>query len=713
VVGAPQIALVGNPNSGKSSLFNRLTGLRSKTGNYPGVTVSRFVGGCAIDGCDFTVEDLPGSYSLEPISPDEEIVADILEGRVEGVGQPDVVLAVVDATTLQRGLVLVSQLLQLDRPVCLVVTFTDELVARQGTLDVAALGRAVGVPAIAVVANRTGRLTELRELLKDYTGWPSPPVPPPSEHGELDAWIVSVLHSAGYRAPQPHQATRSVDRVLLHPLWGAVVFLGVMFAFFQIIFGVAAPLQGLVESLFGWLGGLVEDHVGNPVLSGLLGHALIGGVGGVVVFVPQIMLLFLLISILEGVGYLSRAAFLMDRLLARFGLEGRAFVALLSSFACAVPGIMATRTMPSAKERIATMMAAPLMTCSARLPVYVLLIGLLVPTSARVGPVGAQGLVMFGLYLLGAVSAMLAAWVFRRLSDRGDQPALPFYLEMPPYRIPSLRSVLLSMWESAVTFLRKVGSIILLTTVALWVLLNLPAHSAADLTRARHRPRRPVGRSRLHRRAQLCRLRRAGAGAGVRAAGLRLARQRGRPRLALGARDLRGHDGPDLLRGQPRGPGPGAQGLDLHRRASGGTARLHGGHARGAAGVLRLCPAVHVNRGGDAPREWHLAMAGHRLLLHARARVDHGAARPHDRGGGDVMPEAAPEDQLVPVHPETVAGDAQRLRWVTPVGSLPFLGPVAVAPRGPRRPGRAGRPRRPGGRARRGGDVAARRCQVA
>lgn len=484
VVGAPQIALVGNPNSGKSSLFNRLTGLRSKTGNYPGVTVSRFVGGCTIDGEDFTVEDLPGSYSLEPISPDEEIVADILEGRIEGVDQPDVVLAVVDATTLQRGLVLVSQLLQLDRPVCLVVTFTDELLARQGALDVAALGRAVGVPAIAVVANRTGKLTELRDLLKNHEGWSSPPVPPPSEHGELDAWIVSVLHTAGYRAPQAHQATRAVDRVLLHPLWGAVVFLGVMFGFFQIIFGVAAPLQGLVESLFGWLGNLVEDHVGNPVLSGLLGHAIIGGVGGVVVFVPQIMLLFLLISILEGVGYLSRAAFLMDRLLARFGLEGRAFVALLSSFACAVPGIMATRTMPSAKERIATMMAAPLMTCSARLPVYVLLIGLLVPTSARVGPIGAQGLVMFGLYLLGAVSAMLAAWVFRRLSDRGDQPALPFYLEMPPYRIPSVRSVLLSMWESAVTFLRKVGSIILLTTVALWVLLNLPAHSAADLARA-------------------------------------------------------------------------------------------------------------------------------------------------------------------------------------------------------------------------------------
>jgi len=484
VVGAPQVALVGNPNSGKSSLFNRLTGMRSKTGNYPGVTVSRFVGGCAIDGCDFTVEDLPGSYSLEPISPDEEIVADILEGRVEGVGQPDVVLAVVDATTLQRGLVLVSQLLQLDRPVCLVITFTDELTARQGALDVAALGRAVGVPAVAVVANRTGRLTELRELLGSYAEWPAPPVPPPAEHDELDAWIVSVLDAAGYRPPGPHQATRSVDRVLLHPFWGAVVFLGVMFAFFQIIFGVAAPLQGLVESLFGWLGGLVDAHIANPVLSGLLGDALIGGVGGVVVFIPQIMLLFLLISILEGVGYLSRAAFLMDRLLARFGLEGRAFVALLSSFACAVPGIMATRTMPSAKERIATMMAAPLMTCSARLPVYVLLIGLLVPSSAHVGPVGGQGLVMFGLYLLGAVSAMVAAWVFRRLSDRGDQPALPFYLEMPPYRIPSLRSVLLSMWESAVTFLRKVGSIILLTTVVLWILLNLPAHSSSDLARA-------------------------------------------------------------------------------------------------------------------------------------------------------------------------------------------------------------------------------------
>ncbi|MFN8196067.1 MAG: ferrous iron transporter B [Nocardioidaceae bacterium] len=484
LAGTPQVALVGNPNSGKSSLFNRLTGLRAKTGNYPGVTVARYVGSVSVGGDHYAVEDLPGCYSLEPISPDEEIVIDVLEGRVHDIPRPDAVLAVVDSTTLRRGLVLVSQVLQLDQPICLVVTFTDELAARQGALDVEALGRAVGVPAVAVVANRTGRLTQLRELLSSYDAWTRPPLPPPSQPHELDAWIESVLLTAGYRAPHQHAATRAVDRVLLHPVWGAVVFLGVMFAFFQTIFTVAAPLQGWVSSAFGWLAELVHQHIDSPLWSGLIGDALIGGVGGVVVFVPQIMLLFLLISVMESVGYLSRAAFLMDRLLARFGLEGRAFVALLSSFACAVPGIMATRTMPSAKERIATMMAAPLMTCSARLPVYVLLIGLLVPSSSRVGPFGAQGVVMFGLYLLGAVSAMLAAWVFRRVTDRGDHASLPFYLEMPPYRLPSLRSVLLTMWESALTFLRKVTRIILLTTAALWILLNVPVHSSSDIAAA-------------------------------------------------------------------------------------------------------------------------------------------------------------------------------------------------------------------------------------
>ncbi|HQR28606.1 MAG TPA: ferrous iron transporter B [Nocardioides sp.] len=483
LTGVPVLALAGNPNSGKSSVFNGLTGLRSKTGNYPGVTVARYVGRCAVGDREFVVEDLPGTYSLEPISPDEQIVSDLLEGRLPDVAVPDALVAVVDATTLRRGLAFLSQLLQLGHPVCVAVTFTDELFARHGDLDLTGLSRALGVPAVAVVANRAGHLGPLRELLAEYEQWPVPAVAPPTDPGELDAWISSVLTAARYRSPQRHRRTEAVDRVLLHPVWGALVFFAVMFGFFQVIFTVAAPLQDYVASLFEWLSGVVEDHVSSPALSGLLGDALLGGVGGVLVFLPQILLLFLLISLMESVGYLSRAAFLMDRLLARFGLEGRAFVALLSSFACAVPGIMATRTMPSRKERIATMMAAPLMTCSARLPVYVLLIGILVPSSARVGPFAAQGLVMFGLYLLGAVSAMLAAWAFRQLADRGH-PALPFYLEMPPYRLPTVRLVVLTMWESAKAFLRKVTTIIMLTTVLLWVLLNLPVPSTSDLTAA-------------------------------------------------------------------------------------------------------------------------------------------------------------------------------------------------------------------------------------
>jgi ferrous iron transport protein B len=483
LAGVPALALAGNPNSGKSSVFNGLTGLRSKTGNYPGVTVARHVGRCAVGDAEFLLEDLPGTYSLEPISADEQIVADVLEGRLDGVEVPDALLAVVDATTLRRGLVFLSQILQLGHPVCCVVTFTDELFSRHGDLDVERLGRALGVPVVAVLANRPGHLAPLRDLLPSYAEWPMPAVAPPTAPAELDAWIGSVLTAAHYRSPERHRTTQAVDRVLLHPVLGALIFFAVMFTFFQVIFTVAAPLQGYVAAFFDRLSALVDDHVDSPVLAGFLGDALIGGLGGVLVFLPQIMLLFLLISLLEGVGYLSRAAFLMDRLLAGFGLEGRAFVALLSSFACAVPGIMATRTLPAAKERIATMMGAPLMTCSARLPVYVLLIGILVPSSARLGPFTAQGVVMFGLYLLGAVSAMAAAWVFRRIAERGH-PTLPFYLEMPPYRMPTVRAVLVSVWDAARAFLRKVTTIILLTTVVLWVLLNLPAQSVQELTAA-------------------------------------------------------------------------------------------------------------------------------------------------------------------------------------------------------------------------------------
>ncbi|MFD1661759.1 ferrous iron transporter B [Streptomyces caeni] len=475
-----RIALVGSPNSGKSSIFNGLTGLNTKTGNYPGVTVSRFVGTCRTGAGRCLVEDLPGTYSLTPLSPDEQVAVDVLDGRTEHTARPDALLVVVDATTLRRSLGLVAQVLARGLPACVVVTFMDELTQRQGHLDIDAFAQALGVPVVPVIGHRGRGLEQLRDRLTTWQTWASPPLAPPTEPGERDAWAESVLSFAGYRAPEVHRVTWRIDGVLLHPLWGTVVFFAVMVLFFQTVFTFAAPLQGSVEALFGWLSGLVREHVGNRWLSGLLGDALIGGVGGVLVFVPQILLLFLLLALFEGVGYMSRAAFLMDRVMARAGLEGRAFVALLSSFACAVPGIMATRTLPSAKDRLATMMAAPLVTCSARLPVYVLLIGLLVDPSDHVGPFGAQGLIMFGLYLLGAVSAMVAAWVFKKIGDlRG--PLVPFFMEMPPYRLPAPRAVLIAMGSSVRAFLRKCTTVIVATSIGLWLLLNLPLHSAAQM----------------------------------------------------------------------------------------------------------------------------------------------------------------------------------------------------------------------------------------
>lgn len=480
VTGSARLALVGSPNSGKSTLFNALTGLRTKTGNYPGVTVARYEGIARVGAHELVIEDLPGTYSLDPISPDEQVVADALDPGNADIGTPDAVLVTMDATSLRRSLGLLAQVLQTGLPVCVVLTFRDELARRGGSLDVQALRRALGVPVVGVTSGSRTDLAELRSLLLDREAWERPVMPPPTDPVQRRSWAESLLHSADYEVPEADRRTRRIDAVLLHPLWGTLIFFATMFAFFQIIFTVAAPLQDGVQAVFDRLGTLVADHVSNQLLAGFLGNALIGGVGGVLVFLPQIALLFLMISLLEGSGYLSRAAFLMDRLMARAGLEGRAFVALLSSLACAIPGIMATRSLPSAKDRFATMMGAPLMTCSARLTVYVLLIGLLVSPDERVGPFGAQGLVMFGLYLVGALSAMTTAWVFKRFSSRGG-PVLPFYMEMPSYRMPRLRSVAEAVWSACKGFLHKVGRIILLVTVALWLLLSLPMHSDAQL----------------------------------------------------------------------------------------------------------------------------------------------------------------------------------------------------------------------------------------
>lgn len=521
-----RIALVGAPNAGKTSIFNSLTGLRAKTGNYPGVTVARAVGtttvrvpfrapaGCpaervsvsapaVIDGAEardgvvpsqtdaagtqagpltLTIEDLPGAYSLEPMSPDEQVVLDVLTGGLGETDTPDALVVVADATTLSRSLGTVAQALALGLPTCLAVTMTDELTRRGGRLDVDALGAAIGVPAVRVIGNRSLGIADLRTQLATWQSWSRVPVPPPTSGPQRLSWVTSVLEAADYVAAEPDRRTAAVDRVLLHPLWGTLIFFAVMFLFFQAIFSWAEPFKGAIEEAFGALGGLVHTYLDGPapLLAGLLGDAVIGGVGGVLTFIPQILIMFLLISLMEGVGYMSRAAFLMDRIMASAGLEGRAFVALLSSFACAIPGIMATRTLPSAKDRLATMLAAPLMTCSARLPVYVIMISLLVSPQAHVGPFGARGVIMFALYLAGAVAAMTAAWAVKKLTDRGGV-LLPFYMEMPPYRVPRAKTVALMVWDAVKGFLRKAGTIILLASVLVWGLLNVPMRSDAEL----------------------------------------------------------------------------------------------------------------------------------------------------------------------------------------------------------------------------------------
>jgi ferrous iron transport protein B len=471
-----RVAVVGSPNAGKTSVFNHLTGLRAKVGNYPGVTVGRTVGSTKVHGVAIAVEDLPGTYSLTPISPDEQVVTDLLTGDMDGFGRPDAVLLVADVTTLRRSMMLIAQVLRLDLPCLLVLTMADELIARRGRIDKDALAFALGIPVSVVIAHRGSGIEGLRAQLGSVDQWQRPPLLPPSDPDAVDAWAESVLEAAAYVAPQPDRRTSRIDRVVLHPLWGTVIFFGVMFAVFQIMFTVAAPLRDGIGAALTWLGRQVTDHLGHSVVGDLLGRGVIGGVGTVLQFIPQIVLLFLLIAVLENVGYMSRAAFLMDRVMAKTGLEGRAFVAMLTSFACAIPGIMATRTLPSSRDRIATVLSAPLMTCSARLPVYTLLIGLLVAPQTYWWGVSAQGTTMFLLYLGGGTSALIAARLFKSTILRSD--LLPFSMELPPYRFPSAKAMLVAMWSATSMFLRKAGTIILGTSLVLWALLNLPTRSA-------------------------------------------------------------------------------------------------------------------------------------------------------------------------------------------------------------------------------------------
>lgn len=472
-----KLALVGSPNCGKTTLFNALTGLRQKVANYPGVTVEHAHGQVAVevDGETHHVDllDLPGTYSLAPLSPDEQVTLDALEGNLEGVDAPEGIVVVADATTLERSLPFVGDVLSLGRPTLVVLTMIDELKARGGAVKLGVLMRSLGVKVLGVVGNRGLGLDDLRHELARPETWKAADASKiPTEQSARFAWSDAILDDCLTRPDVSRGNTDKVDRVVLHPVFGIGLFLLIMFLFFQIIFTVAAPLQDMLEGLVLLFGEWVAGVMSPGLLKSLIVDGVIAGVGGVVVFVPQIALLLLMIALLEGSGYMARAAFLIDRVMGWAGLEGRCFVALLSSYACAIPGLMATRGVPDPRSRLATMMVAPFMTCSARLPVYGLLIGAFIPDESVAGIFSLQGLVLFGLYLLGSVSALLAAVIFKRGLLRGK--TFPFYMELPPYRVPSWRVLASYVWRGVKGFLRKAGTIILVASVILWGLMTFP-----------------------------------------------------------------------------------------------------------------------------------------------------------------------------------------------------------------------------------------------
>jgi len=484
-VAAPQLSLslIGVPNCGKTALFNRLTGSRQKVANYPGVTVERKVGRLTgpRTGRSFRVVDLPGAYSLEPATLDEAIARDVILGRHAAEPAPDLLVCVVDATNLRLNLRLVLDLKRLGLPMIVALNMSDVAAQRGYRFDRAALERALGVPVVPTVAIRAGGERELVEAIDTY-GFADaalrragPEAPPAATAADIEATqreVRRVLDEIGYRVPARAAMLARLDAVVLNPIAGPLLLAVVLFLMFQAVFSWAKSPQNLInagiQGLSAWLGGVLPA---GP-LRGLLLDGIVAGTGSVLVFLPQILILFLFILALEDSGYLPRAAFMLDRLMGRVGLSGRAFIPLLSSFACAIPGIMATRTIPSSRDRIATIMIAPLMTCSARLPVYALLIGAFIP-QRDLGPVNLRGLVLFALYLAGVASALAVAFVLKRTMMRGEYR--PLLLELPEYRWPHLSNLLLGLWERTRIFLTRVGTIILTLMVVLWFLASLPA----------------------------------------------------------------------------------------------------------------------------------------------------------------------------------------------------------------------------------------------
>ncbi len=477
------VVLIGPPNSGKSTLFNRLTGLRQKVANYPGVTVEQHMGLMAgVGRDDLTLIDLPGIYSLSPYSEDARVSIDVLRGKMPGTPRPDAVLLVLDSLHLTRQLMLAAPVLAVGLPTLILLNMTDLMEARGGHIDALKLARELGAPVAQISAVHGTGLDAVPLFLNQQSNRAAAKpltLPVIGNAASTHAWAAQVSRRTGYRAPLSVESSRKIDNVLLHRIWGPLLFLLVVVGVFEVVFSLGQPLSDGFGDILADMGNFVRPLLPAGWLQSLILDGAWKGISSVLVFLPQILLLFLFIGILEDSGYLARAALIADRVMRTIGLNGKAFIPLLSAYACAVPAIMATRTIENKRDRFATILVTPFMTCSARLPVYMLLIAAFIPNIVWFdGLLGLRTVVMLSLYLAGFVGAMTTAWLLKSSILKSSET--PFILELPQYRMPTLRSLALRLIDRGKVFLRQAGTVILCVTLALWVLAHLPViHTAA------------------------------------------------------------------------------------------------------------------------------------------------------------------------------------------------------------------------------------------
>jgi len=475
---AKSVAVIGPPNSGKTTLFNRLTGLHQKVANFPGVTVEQHTGLVELpDGRTFNLIDLPGVYSLQPRSEDEQVAHDVLKGERADTPRPSAVLLVLDSTNLSRHMMLAAPILALGLPTLVLLNFADDLRRRKGKLDLKLLAAQLGAPVALISARQGEGIDKVLDFLAGAMPKPAPVyLPVLQDVPKCREWAGRVTGKAAYRAPLPPKWTRRLDTLFLHPVAGPAIFVFVVMALFETVFRVADPSKNAIDRGIDVLSGWVGHALPAGFFRLLITEGIFKGVGSVVAFLPQILLLFLFIGILEDSGYLARAALIADRTMAKFGLQGKSFIPLLSAYACAVPAIMATRTIENKRDRIATILIAPFMTCSARFPVYTLVVAAFVPNQTLLGPfITARTAAMIGLYVLGFLVAVLTARVLKSSVLRSGRT--PFMLEMPSYRWPTVQSLGLRLFDRSKVFLRRAGTVILVVTVVLWIGLKLPTHN--------------------------------------------------------------------------------------------------------------------------------------------------------------------------------------------------------------------------------------------